>query len=382
MKKLIYLLFALLVFAACSSDKTVKISVESTTDYDRSKELVQIPVSELQAKLTLAEGQVYVVKSVKGEVIPSQVTYDGFLIFQLGSTDRQVNFTVSAGEPQVFQSLTYGRLVPERYDDFAWENDRVAFRIYGPALVAIDGPSNGIDLWYKRTSDLVIDKWYKDDLAKVASYHTDNGEGLDDYKVGRALGGGAMAPYEKNKLWLNENFTSSEVLENGPLRTTAKFTYKDVNVDGSVFSESRVISLDAGSQLTKVTQEYGTASLIKVAAGISLRGNDSIVSSVENGYLIYLEDSKNAGEVYVANLLPSGVEQFVEDTYEVVNPKTKKADAYSHILSVTTYEPNKSLTYYTGYGWSKFGFANMGEFETYVKNFSQSLKNPLKYKIK
>ena len=71
----------------------------------------------------------------------------------------------------------------------------MAFRIYGQALVPIDGPSNGIDLWYKRTSDLIIDKWYANDLAGIASYHNDNGEGLDDYKVGRTLGAGAMAPY-------------------------------------------------------------------------------------------------------------------------------------------------------------------------------------------
>ncbi len=27
----------------------------------------------------------------------------------------------------------YSRLVPERTDDYTWENDRVAFRMYGPA---------------------------------------------------------------------------------------------------------------------------------------------------------------------------------------------------------------------------------------------------------
>ena len=29
---------------------------------------------------------------------------------------------------------TYARFVPEREDDFAWENDLVAFRAYGPAM--------------------------------------------------------------------------------------------------------------------------------------------------------------------------------------------------------------------------------------------------------
>ncbi|MFT3739575.1 MAG: DUF4861 family protein [Breznakibacter sp.] len=381
MKKIICLIFASLVFMACSSDKVLKINVESTTNYNRSKELVQISVSELQGKLNLTDGQTYIVKNAEEEIIPSQVTYDGFLIFQLGSKDAKADFTVSAGLPQEFESKTYGRLFSERYDDFTWENDFVAFRLYGPALVAIDGPSNGIDVWYKRTNDLIIDKWYKEELAKISSYHTDSGEGLDDYKVGRALGGGAMAPYVNGQLWLNENFILSEVLENGPLRTTVKFIYKDINVDGANFSEIRTISIDAGSQLTKIRQEYGTSTPIKVAAGISIRGNDSIVSSLENGYNIYLEDNRNTGEVYIVNLFPTIIESVEKNTYEFINPKSKQKEIHSHVLSVVTYEPNKPVIYYTGYGWTKFGFANLNEFENYVKNFSQSIKNPLKYTI-
>ena len=49
---------------------------------------------------------------------------------------------------------------------------------------------------------LIIDKWYKNDLAGKASYHADHGEGQDDYKVGQSLGADAMAPYVNDKLWL------------------------------------------------------------------------------------------------------------------------------------------------------------------------------------
>ena len=53
----------------------------------------------------------------------------------------------------------YARLVPERKDDLAWENDKVAFRVYGPALRS--GPEDsGIDVWCKRVARPVIDKWY------------------------------------------------------------------------------------------------------------------------------------------------------------------------------------------------------------------------------
>ena len=51
------------------------------------------------------------------------------------------------------------RFVPERKDDFAFENDKVAFRIYGPTLR--DSKENsGVDCWVKRVDYPIIDKWY------------------------------------------------------------------------------------------------------------------------------------------------------------------------------------------------------------------------------
>ena len=55
---------------------------------------------------------------------------------------------------------TFCRFVPERSDDFAWENDRIAFRMYGPALERTGEISSGIDIWAKRTRKPVIERWY------------------------------------------------------------------------------------------------------------------------------------------------------------------------------------------------------------------------------
>ncbi|MFV0468054.1 MAG: DUF4861 family protein [Dysgonomonas sp.] len=383
MKKIIYLLFATAMFASCNSNKELKVTVENPSSFDRSKDLVEIPVTDL-AKIKLNDGQTYVVKNAKGEVIPSQITHDNKLLFQSGIDKGKADFTISAGAPQEFKSQTTGRLVTERKDDFAWENDRVAFRIYGPALVAVDGPSNGIDVWYKRTSDLVTDKWYKADIAGEASYHEDHGEGLDDYKVGRSLGAGGMAPFVKDSLWLNENFTKAEVLDNGPLRTTVKLSYKNIDVDGTSFSESRTISLDAGSQLSKVVQEYGSNTPIKVAAGIPLRDDkdSSIVANPKGGYVIYVEPSEKAGQVFMATAFPSALDSIVKNTYTYINPKKDNSpETHTHILAVTTYQPNTPITYYTGYGWTKFGFATVSDFQTYIENFLNAKKEPLKYTI-
>lgn len=387
MKKIAYFLFAFAaLLSSCDNQpKGLEVTVSNPSDFDRSTDMVEVLVDEIGPRVTLSEGQVYEVKNSKGEVIPSQVTSDGRLIFQSGvKANESAIFTVVAGAKQDFKAQTYGRYISERKDDFAWENDRVAFRAYGPALVEIDGPSNGFDLWYKRTPDMVIDKWYKGDLAGTASYHADHGEGLDDYKVGRSLGGGAMAPYAGNKLWLNENYASQEVLDNGPLRTTFRLTYKDVNVDGKTFSESRTVTIDAGSQLSKVTQEYGTADAMPVAAGIVKRAQgDSIIVSSDKSYLVYLEPkSANVEGIYIGLVFPQGMESTTVDTYTVKNDKTKKDDSFSHVLAITTYKPGTPVTYYTGYGWNKYGFANEGEFEKYLQNFVKGLKEPFNITLK
>lgn len=386
MKKLVFFIFAVCLFVSCAKNANeLKVTVSNPSDFDRTTEIVEVDLSKIESGVKLAENQVYIVKNSKQEIVPSQITSDKKLIFQSGvKAGETAVFVVSAGEMQDFKAQTFGRFITERKDDFAWENDRVAFRIYGPALIATDGPSNGLDLWYKRTPDMIIDKWYKNDLAGVESYHDDHGEGLDDYKVGRTLGAGVMAPYADNKLWLNENFASQELIDNGPLRTTFKLTYKDINVAGKSFSESRTFSIDAGSQLTKVTQEYGTDSEIPVAAGIVKRpSGDSVIVSPNKDYIVYKEPkSEKAEGIYVALVFPQTFNNSVVDTYKLKNDKTKKEDAYSHVLAVTAYKPNTPIIYYTGYGWNKYGFSDEAEFVKYVENFVKSVNQPLTVEIK
>lgn len=378
MKKIAVLFFTVLMLVACSkSTNELAVTIENPSDFDRTEELVEIPLDSIRKSVVLTDTLFYIVKDSDGKEIPSQVTYDRKLIFQSGLKAKESKqFIIATGLPEEYSAKTYGRFIEERKDDFAWENDKVAFRIYGQALIATDGPSNGIDIWYKRTPNMIVDKWYRDDLAGTASYHEDHGEGLDDYKVGRSLGAGAMAPYVNDKLWLNENFVSEELLENGPLRTSFKLTYKDVNVDGKSFAENRTISIDAGSQLSKIVQAYTIKDPMPVAAGIVKREkNDSILSS--DNYIIYAEPKSDKVEnVYLALVFPDGIAKTVVDTYKEQN------STYSHVLGVTTQQPRIPVTYYTGYGWSKFGFNDLASFETYVKNFSTTLKNPLIVKYK
>lgn len=381
----IIILLSIFIFSCSKKEKVVNITIENPSDFDRLIELVEIPIDTVKSNLAVKDSLVYIVQDGDGNTIPSQVTFDRKIIFQPQLKAKETkSFILALGEPQQYEAKTYGRFITERKDDFAWENDRVAFRIYGPALVEVDGPSNGIDIWYKRTNDLIIDKWYKNDLAGIASYHKDNGEGLDDYKVGRTLGAGAMAPYVDGKLWLNENFVKEELLDNGPLRTTFKLTYKDLDVNGKSLAENRTISLDAGSQLSKIVQAYTIKQPVDVAVGIVKRekGDTAVFSS---NYMIYREPySESVDNVYLAVVMPEGINKTMVDTYEIQHPKTNKMETYSHTLAITSQQPRKPVTYYTGYGWSKFGFSTLASFQEYIDKFAISLNQPfiVKYNTK
>lgn len=384
MKNIYSIIIATVFFFSCA-EKDFKVTIENPSSFDRMTELVEIPIDSVKSKVAVSDSLVYVVQTAEGEIIPSQVTYDRKIVFQPQlKANESKSFMITTGEAQSFEPKTFGRFITERKDDFAWENDRVAFRIYGSALIETDGPSNGIDAWFKRTNNLIIDKWYKDDLAGVASYHDDHGEGLDDYKVGRTLGAGAMAPYVNNKLWLNENFASEELLDNGPLRTTFKLTYKNLDVNGQSVAESRTISLDAGSQFSKVVQAYTIKEPMSVAAGIVKRASgDSVIASLDKGYIVYAEPKTDkVSGIYLGLVFPQNITESKTDTYDVVSPITNKKETHSHVLGVTIQQPNIPVTYYTGYGWAEFGFPTVTDFEKYIRNFSDGLKEPLKIQYK
>ena len=361
----------------CACTPKLSLTVENLSSFDRGQELAEVPVSELSS-LTLGEGQTYVVK-LGSEIVPSQVTYDGMLVFQSGlGAGEKAAFTVTAGQPQQFKAQAYGRFAPDRLDDFIWENDRVAFRIYGAALIANDGPSNGIDVLYKRSENMVLDKWYSDSSEKGLSYHEDNGTGLDDYKVGPTLGAGAMAPYVDGKLVLNENFRGWELLDNGPLRTTFRLIYNDLDVNGNAVSETRTISIDAGSQMSRIVQQYGFDSPETVAAGFPLHTERGLKATYVSGADWLLVDEPATGKaqgVLLGIVFPGGIDRVAEDEYTVPADR-KGAGTYSHVLAMTTYKPGTPVTYYMGFGWEKWWKQPEENFAGYIKNFAAALGQP------
>lgn len=379
MKYSFFLAFCcLFAVAACTkTQETIRVTVENPATFDRDHEMVEIAWATVCEKLSLHDGQTVVVYDDASEEIPSQLITGGneipvSLIFPVSlSGNGKAECRITVGEPAYVEPMTYGRFVPERKDDFTWENNRSAFRVYGPALEATGEISNGMDFWAKRTDALVIDRWYKDDLSGVRSYHEDHGEGLDFYKVGRTLGLGMTAPYVDDSLWLGNNFTEYRILDQGPLRIAFELRYKPYNVQGTEVNEMRRISLDAYSYFNRIEQifEADTAEMI-LATGIVLHAQtpEAILSDAENGIMASETptDSIN-GTIYAGVIRPESFREI-------------KTGA-GHLLGIAPYRTKTNYVYYVGAGWSKAGFKHFAAWIDFLQKEALKIKQPLKINV-
>ena len=374
MKKIFLAIFAVVLLVSCSTAK-VEVTITNNLGIDRENEIVEISKNTIWSKLNLTSADRIIVLDRASEQVAYQVAFnpendtDSLLIFPATvQANASSVYTIKKGKPENSQSKVAGRLVPERKDDFNWENDRVAFRMYGPALQATGEISSGIDLWAKRTDKLVADKWYADELAGRKTYHTDGGEGLDFYKVGPTLGAGAAAPYLDNQLWFSRNFNEYAILDKGPLRITFRLDYErfPVNNADSV-SSVRIISLDAGSQLNKITQIHDfKAGSMPVAAGIVMRNSPEEQVS--------MDDNKR----WTAHAEPAdSLNGILYQAIAVTAPFTSIEQTNNHLLGIQDVKSTVPFIYYAGGGWSKFGFETFGDWTKYVNEFTEKLQSPL-----
>lgn len=254
----------------------------------------------------------------------------------------------------------YGTVYPQRYDDLAWENDKVAFRAYGPGLK--DDKLYGYDIFLKRNSESpVLPKMYEDFFNGI-SYHEDHGFGLDCYAVGPTLGAGttAIVGADGNLIYPG-CYKNCNILVNGPKLFIATLTFDPIIVNGDTITEERIIMLQSGSNLNSTSIIYhGASKPLKIATGIVLHDDGPVVIDPENRYMAYVEPTlgKDNGIVFMGA-------SFTEDMEEI---KKEEQNGVRHLLALTTYNPDVPFTYYWGYGWNRANVSNMEEWIEMLKH--------------
>lgn len=346
------------------------ICIKNNLDFDRKESVVSIKWETIASHYPQIDTTEFVViNAATKKQVPFQLEHQGLKKIQnlLVQVDVKAKSTLSLliqkGKPEIFTTKTYARFVPERKDDFAWENDRIAFRTYGKAIEKTKEDAYGLDVWVKRTDKMVINERYKRN-----DYHVDHGDGMDYYHVGFTLGAGNMAPYVKDTIRYSGNYYEWKVLDNGPLRSTFQLFYDTWNAGGIMVKATKTISLDAGSQLNRIENTYSfeDSKPLPVVVGIIKRPeNGEILLNEKLGIMCYWEPTNGAdGTTGVGAILTTAVSNILVGNKQ--------------ILTRTEAKNNLPITYYTGAAWDKAGkFTNVKQWFNYLEKFEIQLKEPL-----
>ena len=367
----IFFLLPAVIFA----QNKANISIENKSNLDFKETVVSVKWEEIVSKYPQIDTTAFVVINDKTKKqIPFQLEHRGLkaiqnLLLQVDlKANASISLTVQKGKPEIAVVKTYGRYVPERKDDFAWENDLIAFRAYGKALEKTKEDAYGLDVWVKRTNRMILNERYK-----KGDYHIDHGDGMDYYHVGFSLGAGNMAPYINDTIRYSGNYQQWKVLDNGPLRTTFQLTFDTWDAGKTKVKATKTISLEAGSQLNRIENVYSFEGEkpMPVVVGIIKRPETGILTLNEKqGMMAYWEPTHvEHGTTGIGVLLTTPVSSML------VNEK--------QILAKTMVKNNEPIIYYTGAIWDKAGkIANNKQWNSYLENFQKQTQTPLIINLK
>ena len=364
-----------------------QLRLTNPTNIDRTEEVIEIPLDQIARHLHFSTTQMQsliATNTATKQRIPSQLYTSRhgadpdtlLLLVKLpakGMMNVELNLDPTA-PPQ--EPLVFGRAIPERKDDFAWENKVVAYRIYGPALEATGEISSGIDVWSKRIPNFVVDSFYKQDHEAAVthnsalSYHNDNGIGLDSYDVGPSRGCGGTGVWADGKLSVSKNYTIAKILATGPIRFEFEVSYAPWQTVGKTVTETKRITLDAGSHLNKIVSTYtfDGESPLDLAAGIA----------IHEGGAATLPAGKSIAAVWDTPQKPSAG-RIATGLVSLPSEHATTTTAANHALMIFKRHSGESFTYFAGSGWSKADMPTQEDWNAYLIRFEELQEHPVAF---
>lgn len=386
MKRLLTpLLITLLAWLPVSGrTATLEVTAVNPLAVARPSQTLELSAEHLAPLGSVALNTIHVRDGTGKELVCQAVDtdYDPYhrpdiVVFQADfAPDQTRTFTVEAGEKQVYAKedyRAYGRFVRERFDDFAWENDRIAFRTYGKGLATWEGEplsSSTVDIWSKRTPRMVINDWYMTD-----DYHRDHGEGADLYSSGLTRGCGANGLWAADRLWVSRAFADSRVLANGPIRLVFELEYEPFEVNGISVAEVKRVTLDAGHQLNHFECFYkpyvrpGREKPLVCGIGLKKVKGEELAFDAERGWLAKWEPVKDGSAQGLA---------------VVVDPESlvrQAEDDLNHLVLVNVPE-SLVASYRAGFCWDRAGhITSFAAWKDYVDDLARGLASPIEVTV-
>jgi pectinesterase len=384
---------------AAGAAERLTVSASHTLDIARPSETIAIPWAKVAEALPKALNQQLVIKDAKGRVLPYQVTNlspmakdpgmsgvaYGELLFQYDfkAGEKTARFTIEKAKATVkpFPAKTYARFVQERLDDFAWENDRLAHRTYGPALAAPEPAgsdkevlvTSGMDIWFKRVPYPIVDRWYN---IGHDHYHVDEGEGIDMYNVGPTRGAGGTGIWDGKQLFVGANYKTWKILANGPVRTVFELSYDGWDALGTKVSEVKRFTVDAGRWFDRIdsTFTFSGPAQLNAAVGLNKRPSDKgqevkvdFAENAKDGSLVQWVTQKSFGDFGVAVIVPTASSFAADERNALVT------------APITSGQP---LRYYVGAAWTRGSpFAKQADWQREVALEAARLRAPVEVSV-
>lgn len=376
---------------ALADDATVAITITNPTDFQR-QELVELDADKVLSLLGVTADTALVLQNDLGQELPCQITHDRRLLVDAAVRPKG-RWTIYArrGRRCAVPSAVYGAQYKQRMDDMAWENDRCAYRVYGPALQKSGEKSFGIDVWVKNTPDLIVDQRYNGEFEAVAdarrcrqagdndgarraliakSIHYDHGNGMDGYSVGPTLGCGAPALIDGDTILMPYCYTSYQILDNGPLRFSVRLDY-GANSRGIV--EHRIISLDKGSHFNKMCVWYDHVTTpLTFCAGIVKNGQGTLKTE---GHVVAYEDPTDRPKVHGSSVYTAVFFLHHPQAAAALTPDKRNA-----VCTIGGYRGEK-VTYYAGAAWSRYDVPDFTVWQHVIRHEMTAIQQPLRVTI-
>jgi hypothetical protein len=345
---------AALLLAA--GNPALHVTVKNDLAIARASETIEIPAPKL-----VSLGDINAIHVFDGErEVPAQTIDIDDKVSLIFQTDVAANgtrsFVLRAGAPRKYRKddfRVYGRFVRERFDDFAWENDRVAHRMYGEALETWQKEpltSSAVDVWLKRTRRLVVNDWYMTD-----DYHRDTGEGADFYSAGASRGCGGSGLWKDGQLIVSKNFRNSRVLAAGPIRLVFELDYPGF--------ETKRVTLDAGQNFNRFESRFVDRSSA-YATGIKKFADTE------------MRVEKSAGWMRAWGPVVGGTGHFACTI--VLGAPFETAESGDNHLVIA----RQPAAYWAGTAWDQSGdFPSVAHWDRYVEQWIARVKSPLQVEV-
>ncbi len=369
----------------------ITVKVANPSGLARPSETIAVPFDRIVAAFPDMMLDHLAVRDASGAILPAQGTNfdslehpdnDRDFLFQHSfvAGETEASFTIEKTDYPVppFPSKVFARYVPERFDDFAWENDKIAHRTYGPSLdtpLAGDNQmvSSGMDIWSKKVSYPIIDRWYLKE-----HYHDDTGEGLDMYDVGTARGCGGTGIWDGSTLAVSHNWGAWKVLANGPIQAVFELSYDPWDAgNGTLVTETKRFYVNAGHNLDRIesTFTFEGPETLTIGIGVTTHQKKAEVIEATNTDSRWTSLWENFRAAEHGSL----------GTAVLVDPKSDFegfAATATDRLALVQVKSGIPVTYYAGAGWDQAGeFTSQADWEAYLSAYYERLANPVTLEI-